>query len=508
MDTAQIILIALTAIYVPLFFYIKFKSKRNPNFKNFTTYGPAIMIRTRVGIKLINRLGKYKRLWRVFGVISRLVTIFLVLCIVFIIIKDLFMLPSIFGKGGMGIKYALPIPGINPALPLTYGWIALIITLVFHEIAHGFQSKANNIDVDSTGLLHAVVPIGAFVEPNEEQIKKASRRSRMDIYSAGITANFIIAMISFSLMFATISSVDSDYNDNPAIWGYTSDSPIVCDIPVTSIITKLDNEEIINLNDFYKKVESPKFDTSVEHNLEYVHNGHKEMKGVRLGVFVDAVINNSPASLSLKPGDFLISINDKKINSPKQFTDIIKNISPNEEICVKVFSSNEKYHEEYITLNEKDGRAYLGVVTTLSGMMLTTPNIVMNNGINPYYGKDTIDGYINGTFIYMANAFGGFSPVPESTHWWYHSTAMPDDAMWIIVQLLYWVFWLNLIVGITNAIPALPFDGGFLFTGGVEYIAEKFVNNEKKELIVNTVSSMVTSFMLTALLLVMLVAIF
>lgn len=167
MDNAQIILIALTAIYVPLFFYIKFKSKRNPNFKNFTTYGPAIMIRTRVGIKLINRLGKYKRLWRVFGVISRLVTIFLVLCIVFIIIKDLFMLPSIFGKGGMGIKYALPIPGINPALPLTYGWIALIITLVFHEIAHGFQSKANNIDVDSTGLLHAVVPIGAFVEPNE-----------------------------------------------------------------------------------------------------------------------------------------------------------------------------------------------------------------------------------------------------------------------------------------------------------------------------------------------------
>lgn len=508
MDTAQIILIALTAIYIPLFFYIKFKSSRNPNLKNFTTYGPAIMIRTKIGIRLINRLGKYKRLWRVFGAISRLVTVFLVLCIIFIIIKDLFMLPDIFGKGGMGIKYALPIPGINPALPLTYGWIALIITLIFHEIAHGFQSKANNIDVDSTGLLYAVVPIGAFVEPNEEQIKKASRKSRMDIYSAGITANFIIAMISFSLMFATISSVDSDYDDNPAIWRYTSDSQIVYDIPVTSIITKLDNEEIINLNDFCKRVESPKFDTSVEHDLEYIHNGHKEVKRARLGVFVDVVVNNSPASSSLKPGDFLISINDKKINSPKQFIDVIKNISPNEEICVKVFSSSEEPREEYITLSEKDGKAYLGVVTTLSGMMLTTPNTVVNNGVNPYYGKDTIDGYINGTFAYMANAFSGFSPVPESTHWWYHSTIMPDDAMWVIVQLLYWIFWLNLIVGITNAIPALPFDGGFLFAGGVEYIAEKFVNNKKKELVVNVVSSMVTYFMLTALLLVMLVIIF
>lgn len=507
MDTTYIALIALTAIYVPLFFYIRFKSSRNPNLKRFTTYGPAIMIKTRIGIKLINRLGKYKKIWRIFGVVSRLVTILLMLYIVVIIVIDLLMLPSIFDKDGIGIKYALPIPGINPVLPLAYGWIALIITLVFHEIAHGFQSKANDIDIDSTGLLHAVVPIGAFVEPNEEQIKKASRKSRMDIYSAGITANFIIAMISFALMFATISSVDSNYGDNPAICGYAPNSPID-DIPITAIITKLDDKEIANLDDFYKKVESS---TSAEHRLECIHKGKPiKVEGVKLGVFINAVVQNSPASsASLKPGDLIISIDNKTINSPRQFTGAMKNIDPNKEIQIKFFDSSEKkVCEKCITLGEKNGRGYLGVITTLSGMNIVTPNIVMNNGINPYYGKNTVSEYVNGTLKYMANAFEGFSPIPESTHWWYHSTIMSDDIVWVIVQLLYWVFWLNLVVGVTNALPALPFDGGFLFMGGVDYIAERLVNSKKKELVVNFASSAVTYFMITALVLVTVVVIF
>ena len=63
METTYIVLIILTAIYIPLFLYVKFGKKLES--KGIVPYGPTIMIRTKIGMKTIDRLGKYKRFWRV-----------------------------------------------------------------------------------------------------------------------------------------------------------------------------------------------------------------------------------------------------------------------------------------------------------------------------------------------------------------------------------------------------------------------------------------------------------
>ena len=80
METTYIVLIALTVIYIPLFLYVRFRKK--PEKSVLEPYGPCIMIRTKVGIKLIDRLGRYKRFWHVCGYASRIITVLLMAYIV------------------------------------------------------------------------------------------------------------------------------------------------------------------------------------------------------------------------------------------------------------------------------------------------------------------------------------------------------------------------------------------------------------------------------------------
>ena len=50
-------------------------------------------------------------------------------------------------------------------------------------------------------MLLFIFPIGAFVEPDEEEMKSMARWERMRLYSAGPGSNMVIAIV-FSLLFS------------------------------------------------------------------------------------------------------------------------------------------------------------------------------------------------------------------------------------------------------------------------------------------------------------------
>ncbi len=90
------------------------------------------------------------------------------------------------------------LPGIN--LPFFEGIGALIIILIVHEGAHAILARIARIPVLSSGVvLFGVIPVGAFVEPDEEKLKKLEQTKQTRVLVAGSTANLLTCMFFFIL---------------------------------------------------------------------------------------------------------------------------------------------------------------------------------------------------------------------------------------------------------------------------------------------------------------------
>jgi len=108
----------------------------------------------------------------------------------------------------LGPGIYLPLPGINPYLPLLYGWVALVVALVVHEGMHGVIARNLRFRVKSSGLLFfLVIPVGAFVDVDEEQIKRAKPRNSSRIMAAGVGGNIAVAVVCLLCVLAITSGL-------------------------------------------------------------------------------------------------------------------------------------------------------------------------------------------------------------------------------------------------------------------------------------------------------------
>jgi len=107
------------------------------------------------------------------------------------------LIPGISSAGEIGFIF----PGLDIFIPLWSGLIAIIVLLVSHEFSHGIQARVHGIKVRSMGLLtFGILPIGAFVEPDEKQIEKKKTEEKMRVYTMGSFANIIVAVIASLLL--------------------------------------------------------------------------------------------------------------------------------------------------------------------------------------------------------------------------------------------------------------------------------------------------------------------
>jgi membrane-associated protease RseP (regulator of RpoE activity) len=108
----------------------------------------------------------------------------------------------------LGPRSIFLIPGLNPFLPWHYALISLFITIIIHEAGHGIVARVYNVKLESTGIvLFFIVPIGAFVNIERNELEKTPLKHKSAILTAGPLTNMILAGISLFGLYLVISTL-------------------------------------------------------------------------------------------------------------------------------------------------------------------------------------------------------------------------------------------------------------------------------------------------------------
>jgi len=133
-----------------------------PPYKSVEFKYGVLILRTKKFQFLMDRLGRY----RITGPFAWLMLYIMPVAAGFALFLEFVNLSVIFSPQGAAlVQYIrsltptvnLLIPGINPYVPIIYGWLALIVALVVHEGAHGVVARSLGMPVKSAGLLFLLI---------------------------------------------------------------------------------------------------------------------------------------------------------------------------------------------------------------------------------------------------------------------------------------------------------------------------------------------------------------
>jgi len=384
---------------------------------NIGAVGPLLMVRTRRGLSYLDRLALRDRFWRWYGNFSIALVFFFMGMVSLILIWEVPLALKVPASAAPGPEYIVGLPGINPLIPIGYGILALAVAIIVHEAAHGVLTRVAKVTVKSAGVLLFVVPVGAFVEPDDEQLKTISRRKRIRMYSVGPATNLLLALacaaVFSSGFMASVEPVEPGVIVTEVVKGYPADN---ASIPVYSLIT-------------------------------------------------DIAIPNSTGS--------------GRVDGWKGFQDIMSASSANDTVtitylyrgqvhatCATLVDKYAYYEKYYPRSNSEDyrGKGFLGVGTQ------DVSNLSRNLARPMRW--DSLENFVGGVLYFVGLPFLGLQPLDSPLTDLYHVggplAGLPSGAFWVLANTFYWLFWLNLVVGASNSLPIPRFDGGMVYLDGWE----------------------------------------
>ena len=428
------LIILIISLYVGIILFLNRKGVLERY--NISLYGPFLMIRTEKGKDLIYRLSRKKRFWIWFGNISIVVCFITMVAMVLLLLWQFWWLGEHMTEEVAeklpGVNMVLIIPGINPILPIGYTIIAIIVAIVFHEFSHGISGASQGLEIKSMGILAFIFPVGAFVEPDEEELKKLKIRKRMKVFASGPAMNLLVSIVCLLIFSFTL---------------------------MNSVSVAAD------------------------------------------GVGVGYIVKDSPAQrIGLETGSIILEINGSKISNMDDFFVAMNRTCANQTVSIefykdgKIFNTSVKLADKYMfTKDENDkGKGFLGVGPT------TGYKYELSILKNPF--NKLPDSFFYLYAMPLSAFFRGYNPITEPYTKFYEVKgifASSPDVFWSLANAIYWIFWLNLAVGLFNVLPMIPLDGGYLMQDVLDSVLEKFrVKKDKKEKITKVVMTSISLLIL------------
>lgn len=515
---------------------------------NITSHGPLLMIRTTKGQLFLDRIAVIKGFWRVFADVGIFLMLFgMFLMFALIIFSDIAMFTSLEQETMPPpselheLRNIFLLPGINEFIPLVWGIIGLIVTLVVHEFSHAILCKVENIKVKSMGIIMVLIPIGGFAEPDEEQlfgtsgdktddekkgkkgdIQTTDRRQRVRILSAGVMANFVTALIAFMLFFVVIGNIGAV--TNVIITDVVPGSP-AADVGLTelTLITHVNGNKIDNASAFYHYVDSLTSNEPV--SLKIKRDGYLEdvvltpepgSNGIISGVRFENIVPGMPAATAGLSGGMLITgIDNISIRNTKDFFDYMANTTPGQEVTLGIFNENVNVNYTINLTHDPSGvdKGFIGISEFSTVVISRSTGL----SVGEYPARELLHflqmipkmmGGVAGWIIILVLPFpnpfiGSFQGFSGTLSMFYEPIGLvaPLGAgiFWLANSLL-WIGWLNFYVGLFNCLPMLPLDGGHVFKDTVHSIlARVFGKGERMGELAGKIATAFAILMLASL---------
>lgn len=191
------------------------------------------------------------------------------------------------------------------------------------------------------------------------------------------------------------------------------------------------------------------------------------------GVGVAAVESNTPAAnATLAAGDIIVSINGTATTSATLFENSLADTHPGQVVTVVYYSTaTGGLVTTNVTLAPSPtvaGRGFLGVAVSY-----LTPAELRTTLVWPLGSPS---GPLTGAVDWLVLPLATLEPLGSPTTDFYHLTgpaAANPSTFWIVANGLYFLAWLNLLLGSSNALPLIPLDGGLLFRDFAASIAAR-----------------------------------
>ncbi|MCI4373599.1 MAG: site-2 protease family protein [Thermoplasmata archaeon] len=193
------------------------------------------------------------------------------------------------------------------------------------------------------------------------------------------------------------------------------------------------------------------------------------------GVGIAYVQPGSPAAnASLVAGDIITSINGTSTTTAALFESSLAGTTPGETVTVDYYSSAQHGPATVSVVLAPNPtvktRGFLGVAVSY-----LTPNELTQTLTSPLSSSN---GPLVGAIEWLVLPLAGLEPLGGSSTNFFHLTGVFAGAdpttFWVGANILYWIAWMSLLLGLSNALPLIPLDGGLLFRDFSASVAARF----------------------------------